>query len=377
MLFELPIVYDVTGVKHGNRRATTSNVVEMVEVDIRVVDEADAPVVVEWNGRIPDGMKIQSTTGYGAPDFSPVPPDGKLNTRLINDRHFCPVIGIDMPGWIGPRVGTALLHETRGVGVWRDIFHLKDLPTGPFTGIDNLAKKGLIPVTSVDKTFESVEKSTKSLALDRLQRAVDDCAFVGDMLYRVCSEPKIIIANVRVTDERGVWQMGHIPFVTSDQDHAAQYLGRSPARYEMCELKSWKSVVRKCHRLNARFRKVFDPFYADRAPVLNDILDRDDYRLLREVEKRMNLFLAFGSHTRISEISTAVTRAFCMIVDANELILEPGGLDKLETALESFVEMASSEKFRERQMAEYAAEVQEVLATRRIDIGVHMQRVGR
>jgi hypothetical protein len=370
MLFELPLVYKVTGVKRGNRRATTYDVVEMVDVDISVVAETDAPIAVEWNGHVPEALKVQSVLGYVAPGFSAVPPDGKLCTRLIDDRHLCPVIGIDMPGWIGPVVDSALLHETRGVGVWRDIFHLKELPNGPFRGIDSLAKKGMVPVASVDDTFESVERTTRTQALASLRQAVTDCAFVGDTLYRVCSEPKIIFAHVNVRDARGVWQKGCIPFVTCDPDHAAKYLGTHLISYQICELKSWKSLVRKCNRLNQGFRELFEPLYADRAPIVNEILDDPDYRLLKDVSRKMADFISKRGGILLSAMSTDIVRAYCAVIDAKDVIRDPDGLDVLENVLANFVEVAHCGNYTERSLSDMAVAIQEVLATRPVEIGV-------
>jgi hypothetical protein len=91
----------------------------------------------------------------------------------------------------------------------------------------------------------------------------------------------------------------------------------------------------------------------------------------------MEEFVSYGSQYRIREVPTAVTRAFCAVIDANETIREHGGLDKLENALANFIEIARPEKHPERRMGEYAAAVQEVLATRPVEIGVGMQRMRR
>jgi hypothetical protein len=376
MLFELPIVYKVTGVKRGNRRATTYNVVEMIEVDIPIVAEADAPIAVEWNARIQGALTMKSGLGYLTPGFPPTPPDGLLHTRLINERHFVPVVGVDIAGGIAPLVDPELLQEMRGVGVWRDIFNLKELPNESFNGIENLGKKGLVPVTSLDATFETVERTGRDKAIAALRQSVGNCAFVGNTLYRVCSEPKAIFAEVQVKDDRGVWQKGYMTFVSSDPDHVAQYFVTSGSGYNICELTSWKSLVRKCKRLNERFRDLFDPLYADNAPVVNDIIETPEYRLTKDVEQSLEKFMAQGRVFRLGEISTVLTRAYCVVVDAAALIREPGGLDDLEGALANFIETASIDNYKEHLMANCAAAVQEVIASRPVDIGVRIQRVG-
>ncbi|MBY3432595.1 hypothetical protein HFN89_00210 [Rhizobium laguerreae] len=377
MLFELPLVYRVTGVKRGNRRATGYNVVEMVEVDIAVVAEADAPVAVEWIGRVPEALEVKSALGYAAPGFSAVPPDGKLHTRLIDDRHLCPVVGIDMAGWTGPLVGPAILQKTRGVGVWRDIFNLKDLPSGPFRGVESLAKKGMVPVADVDETFESVETTTRTQALAALRQAVADCAFVGDTLYRVCSEPKIIFAHVNVRDRIGVWQKGCMPFVTCDPDHAARYLGTNLIGYQICDLKSWKSLVRKCNRLNQGFRDLFEPLYADRAPIVNAILDDPDYRLRKDVANKMKDLISKAGGIFLNKMSTDIVRAYCGVIDANAVIHDPDGLDVLENVLANFIDVAHSGNYTERSLSDMAVAIQEVLATRPVEVGVIVPRARR
>ncbi|MCS4088774.1 hypothetical protein [Rhizobium sp. BK176] len=375
MLFELPLVYKVTGVKHGNRRATAHDVVEMVEVDFAVVAEDDAPIAVEWIAHVPEGLKVESQIGYAAPGFSPAPPDGKLHTRLINARHMCPVVGIDMAGWIGPLVDSALLQEKRGVGVWRDIFNLGNLPSGTFEGIEKLGKKGLVPVTAVETTFKTVEKTTRAQALAVLRQAVSDCAFVNDTLYRLCSEPKVIFCEVNVKDERGVRRRGCIPFISCDPDHAAKYLGFSGIGYKISDLKSWKSMVRKCNGLNRQSPGLFEPLYRGRAPIINDILGDPDYRFMRDIEDRMKAFVSKAGELRLREMSTAVIRAYCSVVDANATLRQSGGLDALETALADLVDAARSGPYVERTLAEQAGAIQELLAMRPVEIGAIVQQV--
>jgi hypothetical protein len=376
MLFELPFVYKVTGVKRGNRRATTYDVVEMVEVDIAVVDEMDAPVAVEWIASIPEALQIQSTIGDLGAGFSPVPPDGRLHTRLIGDRHFCPVIGIDLPGWTGPLVDPALLNETRGVGIWRDIFHLKPLPSGPFRGGENLAGKGLLPVESLNDAFEMIERTTRERALADLRKSISDCAFVANTLYHVCSEPRIVYAYVNVRDARGVWQRGAIPFVTCDPDHAANFLDTSMISYSVHDLGRWKSLVRKSNGVNT-CRDLFAPLYVGRAPIVKNVMADPDYQFRRKIDRRMRDFLSHCGACPLRDLTTPVIEAYCGIVDINECVGEPGGLDALEGALSIFVELARIGNARENALSQYVDDILEMLASRPVEIVASVQQCVR
>lgn len=367
MLFELPIVYKVTGVKRGNRRATSYGVVEMVEVDIPVVDPSDAPIAVEWIASVPEGLKERGVDGYVAPGFSPTPPDGRLHTRLVGERHYCPVVGVDIPGWTGPLVDADLLNETRGVGVWRDHFGLSALPAGPFR-LEALSRNGLIASPDgIETTFEKVERTNRMDVLAKLRKAVSECAFVGGILYRACSEPKIIYAYASTRGPDGVWQKGGVPFVTCDPDFASAYLGPHLVSYNVHVLSHWKKLVAKAKREN-RFRELFDPMFTGRSPVIGDAMGDYHYELTSEVRKAAGSFMAQVGVRRLEEMTNPVIMAYCGVADAYESLSGPGGMDALDIAVSRFIEVASSGNARERMLVETIAHLSQLLGDRPVEL---------
>lgn len=369
MLFELPLVYKVTGVKRGNRRATSYGVVEMVEVDIPVVHPADAPLAVEWIASVPDGLKEKSSISghYIASAFSPTPPDGRLHTRLLGERHYCPVVGIDIAGWTGPMVDPDLLNETRGVGIWRDHFGVNLLPSGPFKGLEGLSRSGLVVAADgIEDTFEKVERTNRGDALAKLRKAVSECAFVGGVLYRACSEPKVVIAKASTKGPDGVWQSGLVPFVTCDPDFAAHDLGPRLVSYHVHELGDWKKLVAKARRDN-RFRELFEPMYAGRAPVVLEAMNDAHYKLIREVRNAARSFISQAGVRRLDEMTTPVIVAYCGVVDAYERIGEHGGMDALDIAVSRFMDVAGPGNFHEYSLGQAVVRLSELLGDRPVE----------
>ncbi|MCV9964463.1 hypothetical protein OIU34_21470 [Pararhizobium sp. BT-229] len=369
MLFELPIVYKVTGVKRGNRRATSYDVAEMVEVDIPVVHPADAPIAVEWIATVPEGLKEKSGISghYIASAFSPTPPDGRLHTRLVGESHYCPVVGITIAGWTGPLVDPDLLNETRGVGMWRDHFGVNLLPSGPFKGLDSLSRSGLVVAADgIEDTFDRVERTNRGDALAKLRKSVSECAFVGGVLYRACSEPKVIIAVASTRGSDGVWQNGLVPFVTCDPDFAARDLGPRLVNYHVHELVDWKKLVSKARRDNP-FRELFEPMYAGRAPVVRDAMNDAHYRLTREVRRAAGSFMSQAGVRRLDEMTTPVLVAYCGVVDAFKNLAEPGGMDALDSAVSRFIEVASGGNAHEYSLAQTITRLSELLGDRPVE----------
>jgi hypothetical protein len=373
MLFELPLVYKVTGQKRGNRRTTSYSVVEMIEVDIRVVDPADAPVAVEWDGSLPEAIRTNTTDDAIAAAFSPAPRDGRMYTRLIGDAHYGQVIHATLGGWIGPRVDADLLHETRGVGMWLDVFGCNNLPDGPFKGVDNLGRHGMtVAADGVDEVFERVQRTTRGEALAKLNRAAKTCAFVGGVLYRECEEPKIIYAKTSAIGANGRRCMGHVPFVTCDVDHARSVILADNRCIidPVNPISRWRNLVssaNKVNKLHGSF-ETLRPTYAGRDPVVKDVASSAEYRFVAEVKLQMKEFMSRSGARRLAEMSTPVIIAYCAVVDAHAALGSPNGMDELDRAVSRFIEIAGAGNGHEYTLAQYALPLSEMMAERPVEL---------
>jgi hypothetical protein len=366
MLFALPIIYQVTGVKRGNSRATSCQVVEMVEVDIPVVAPSDAPIAVEWIAYLPDHFRERGPAGNFSSAFSPTPPDGNLHTRFFAGGHYCPLVGSDVSAGIGPLVNPDVLEATKGFGIWGDPFGLGRM--NPFS-LDALAEpRALVLKDTIEETFERVERTNRADVVAKLRKTATKLAFVGDCLYRECSEPQIIVAKTHARGADGVWKGGIIPFVTCEPDRAWKCLNSEKIdTYGIYDLSDWMRLEAKAQKEN-RHREIFDPMYIGRAPAICEVMSDSHYKLTGEIRQAAERFIVRAGEHRLDEMTTPVIMAYCGVVDAFRRLTDPNGMDNLDIAVASFVEVANDGNTREASMAVAIARLSELLEGRTVEL---------
>lgn len=341
MLFELPILYKITGVKKGQTRAMTYTVAEIVEVDIAAASDDDAPIAVEWDAR------TKMSTAGPEPIFSAIPPfptEGNAHTRLFSDRHYCPALvlsGLHEGRFVSPEE----LQESRGFGIWGDIFSLRKLgPKQSIRSIDDLRKHCLITSSGGDDLFSRIERTGRVEVLRALHIAASDCVFVNDRLYRACAAPEIVMANfpLYLPSEEGEIELVSPEvrqlFVTHDPEFTAAKLERK----DFFDLTDWKEVSRHvAHYWNHFYGDILNSINKSAAPTISPILNDDTYKRNAAIYEHAESFMRKVRQKNIGDLDPDTLIAFAGLEKAFVVMRLDGGMDILEQAAVEFSQVAA------------------------------------
>lgn len=342
MLFELPIFYKVTGVKKGQTRAMTYTLAEIVEVDIATVSEDDAPIAVEWDAR------TKMSTAGPEPVFLAIPPfptEGNAHTRLFSDRHYCPALVLS-GRHEGRFVSPEELQESRGFGIWGDIFCLGKLgPDRSVRSIDDLRKHYLVTSSGGDDLFSRIERTGRMEVLRAVHIAASDCVFVNDRLYRACAAPEIVQANfpLYLPSEEGELELASPQvrqmFVTHDPEFTAARLEQKV----FFGLSNWKKVSRhvNCAIGEHFYSDVLNSINRRAAPTISPILDDDTYKRNAAIYEHAVSFMRKVRQKNIGDFDPDTLIAFAGLEKAFVVMRLDGGMDILEQAAVEFSQAAA------------------------------------
>jgi hypothetical protein len=344
MIFRVPIRYTVTGIKEGNARPGTCAVFELVEVDIPVIDEVEAPIAVEWNDHSIESLD----TVWGRTTES-----GERHTRFHSGKHYQFEEGrvsdarLDIPI---AALSCDQLSECLNSFSWAP---------NPFKMIHpsvlemKQQRKHPQPLATM---FTSVDRTDRETAFSDVERIARNLIIVDELLYSVTSEPTVVMFRTSVS----MWTLK----ITTDPMAFERNKSRlSPTGLRMFPIDEFGKALTASRRANARLESHDKDYFLAanerRRPVIGD-----HFLANRDTNHAVGLkWKLDGLIERLAPLigslwSTSMLRAWCDVRDGADMIDTPDGQALAERGLsvlfQAFVQFGGASN-------EHAIAVREVL----------------
>ncbi|MCZ7860929.1 hypothetical protein O9X98_05885 [Agrobacterium salinitolerans] len=190
MRIQFPIQYEIDGVKTGNRVASRYAYRELVEVDIREMAEAHAPVAVEWRPR-----PLKSPHRHATSDCNVSGPDGVQLTRWHDGRHWQRLCeghfsqGMHRGALVSARRFEELLLDPSRRG---DVTNAMGMRLFQGTTVPRRTKWHNADSDPTDQ-FRSMKWDGRADAMIKLEKTVNGLMSIDGVLYRRSFEPYLSV----------------------------------------------------------------------------------------------------------------------------------------------------------------------------------------
>ncbi|MCV9964619.1 hypothetical protein OIU34_22265 [Pararhizobium sp. BT-229] len=318
MIIEVPIRYNASGRKKGNSINSTLPFQEMIEVDIPVVGDEEAPVVAEWDDTPPVGTSPRSS------GWTVRPGEEREHVRLFDDAYWRPLRNHEISGTEdGHPISAGEFTRIVGEGRHRSVF-----PVFELTG-----RKFFPP----ERYFETVDFSARRKHAPLVQRAAADLLIVDGVVYGRCIEPMILVSMATFDLE---WRPGTVMGYTG---YVMRIVNRPQDDYwftraESYPMHSFREALGKARRLNATHTRVKDDvneFNLKKQPVLSgDYFLRPENAPISDCGIKLRQFLAVIERDRETMLplsDTAKLKLYCGLREALDDMPSDRAMDTVET----------------------------------------------
>lgn len=196
MIINVPIKFNVEGLRKGRQRSGGYDVWELAELDIPVVSASDAPVAVSWDDRFPELLRPDQ---YAPIEWGCHSVDGSAHTVFYDNSHWLALNASDNAwapdaGPYGPFLFDDLLRKLASEG---------ECPVLDSHGYDTKAKRQVEECgNDAHEMFWDVKSSTRERRLRDLTKRASNLIIVDDRMYRRCIEPQFWIMRGIVSANR-------------------------------------------------------------------------------------------------------------------------------------------------------------------------------
>ena len=317
MIFEIPFKYSVSGFKEGNKTASTRDIWEIVEIDVPVVDDEEAPIAVEWDERpiLPVGYVVDVSF------WGPVPEGGLTHARHFDGSYWRPILACE----IAP---------TDGANVPLAPFELQSrLMSGRTSRLFVTEQFNGTPSADPARTYATIHASGRDKKLGELHTSTPRMLVVGDTVYRKCEVPRIGVFLSAITERRPQGELcrhGTILRVFTD----LEFLSRR--NVEVFSVTDWRRALssgRRKNATNAR-KEIFNNGNEMRRPdVRAGYMDDPWSEMVARCQIKLQMVLLDIEASKLPSHSTADLRRYCEMRDGLEMVDTEAGLAMIEDAV--------------------------------------------
>ena len=322
MIIEIPIRYNASGRKKGNSINSTLPFQELIEVDIPVVADEEAPVVAEWDDTPPAGASPRS-------GWTIRPGEEREHVRYFDDAYWRPLKNYEIVGGEdGNPISAGVFTRIVGEGKHHSVF-----PVFELTG-----RKFFPP----EQYFQTVEFNGSMKHAHLVQEAAGDLLIVDDCVYGRCIEPMILVFMTTFDRERLGAVMGY-------SGHVVRIVNRPQDDYRFTSadtypLHMFREALGKARRLNATSNRTKDEaneFNLRKQPVLTgDYFLDPENAPISDCAIKLRQFLAVIEKDRDAMLplsDTVKMRLYCGLRDALDEMPSDRAMDAVETLGQKYI----------------------------------------
>ena len=326
VIIEVPIRYNASGRKKGNSINSTLPFQEIIEVDIPVVGDEEAPVVAEWDDTPPVGTSPRSS------GWTIRPGEEREHVRFFDDAYWRPLRDHEITGSEGGHpISAGDFARTVGEGKHRSVF-----PVFELTG-----RKFFPP----EQYFETVDFSKRRQHAPLVEKAASDLLIVDGVVYGRCIEPMILVLMTTFQRERQPGTMmgysGHVVrIVNRPQD---DYWFTRAEAYPMHRFREALSKARRLNVTTLRVKEEVNEFNAKKQPVLSgEYFLRSENAPISDCAIKLRQFLSVIERNREAMLplsDTTKLRLYCGLRDALEEMPSDRAMDVVETLGQEYIDL--------------------------------------